>query len=214
MPTSVSIGEWSVTIRSPAQRASSALRAPHWRSCCATTAIASRSVTSKSSPATGMNPASGALSSRWLTCRTWCGGAPGPKTPLIISPIWISLAAPRQAGRRWWGCGAGESGGGCQTVVELGHGSDGTWRTPAGWTAFYDSLTVPPVDEHRGALPFRAAQLYGLMVDAVRGDDVPRYVATAGVLAHYVGDACQPLHVSRLHHGVPGAGEAAGPSAC
>jgi hypothetical protein len=64
------------------------------------TAIASPSVTSKSLPATGMNPASGALSSRWLTCRTWCGGAPGPKTPLIISPIWISLVAPRQAGRR------------------------------------------------------------------------------------------------------------------
>jgi hypothetical protein len=96
---------------------------------------------------------------------------------------------------------------GGQTLMELWHSSDGTWRTPAGWTAFYDSLTDAPVDEHRGALPFRAAQLYGLMADAVRGDDVLRYVATAGVLAHYVGDACQPLHVSRLHHGVPGAGE-------
>ena len=96
---------------------------------------------------------------------------------------------------------------GGQTLMELWHSGDGTWRTPTGWTAFYDSLTDPPVDEHRGALPFRAAQLYGLMVDAVRGDDVLRYVATAGVLAHYVGDACQPLHVSRLHHGVPGAGE-------
>ena len=96
---------------------------------------------------------------------------------------------------------------GGQTLMELWHSGDATWRTPAGWTAFYDSVTAPPVDEHRGALPFRAAQLYGLMVDAVRGDDVLRYVATAGVLAHYVGDACQPLHVSRLHHGVPGAGE-------
>ena len=96
---------------------------------------------------------------------------------------------------------------GGQTLMALWHSGNGTWRTPAGWTAFYDSLTPPPADEHRGALPFRAAQLYGLMVDAVRGDDVLRYVATAGVLAHYVGDGCQPLHVSRLHHGVPGAGE-------
>jgi hypothetical protein len=96
---------------------------------------------------------------------------------------------------------------GGQTLMELWHSGDGTWRTPAGWTAFYDSLTDPPADEHRGALPFRAAQLYGLMVEAVRGGDVLGYVATAGVLAHYVGDACQPLHVSRLHHGVPGAGE-------
>ena len=96
---------------------------------------------------------------------------------------------------------------GGQTLMELWRSGDGTWRTPAGWTAFYDSLTDPPADEHRGALPFRAAQLYGLMVEAVRGGDVLGYVATVGVLAHYVGDACQPLHVSRLHHGVPGAGE-------
>ncbi len=30
-----------------------------------------------------------------------------------------------------------------------------------------------------------------------------RFVAAAGVLAHYVGDASQPLHCSYLHHGVP-----------
>src|SRR5262249_36956151 len=29
------------------------------------------------------------------------------------------------------------------------------------------------------------------------------YVCAAGVLAHYVGDACQPLHVSMFHHGHP-----------
>ena len=96
---------------------------------------------------------------------------------------------------------------GGQTLMALWYSGDATWRTPAGWTAFYNSLPTPPTDEHRGALPFRVAQLYGLMVDAVRGADMLRYVATAGVLGHYVGDACQPLHVSRLHHGVPGLGE-------
>jgi hypothetical protein len=79
----------------------------------------------------------------------------------------------------------------------------GKWRTPAGWTEFYDSLAKPPVDKHRGALPFRVAQLYQIMVDAVTDHDLARYICAAGVLAHYVGDACQPLHVSRLHHGDP-----------
>lgn len=41
------------------------------------------------------------------------------------------------------------------------------------------------------------------MVDAVRRRSLARYVAAAGILAHYVGDACQPLHVSHLHHGRP-----------
>jgi hypothetical protein len=34
---------------------------------------------------------------RLLTCPTWCGAAPGPKTPPIISPIWISLVGPRRS---------------------------------------------------------------------------------------------------------------------
>jgi hypothetical protein len=93
---------------------------------------------------------------------------------------------------------------GKRTLMALWLSGDTKWRTPAGWTAFYDSLPDPPADKNRGALPFRVAQLYGLMVEAVRGADVLRYIATAGVLAHYVGDACQPLHASRLHHGLPG----------
>ena len=48
------------------------------------------------------------------------------------------------------------------------------------------------------------AQLYQVMVDAAQDKDLIHYIAAAGVLAHYVGDACQPLHVSRLHHGLPG----------
>lgn len=89
-----------------------------------------------------------------------------------------------------------------KTLMEL-WGEGGDWRTPAGWTAFYDSLASSPKDRHRGALPFRVAQLYDVMVAAVEAKDIARFVTAAGVLAHYVGDACQPLHVSRLHHGLP-----------
>lgn len=89
------------------------------------------------------------------------------------------------------------------SLMQLWDGGDPSFRTPAGWTAFYDSLPSPPADKHRGSLPFRVAQLYGLMVQATAAGDVRRYIASAGVLAHYVGDACQPLHISRLHHGQP-----------
>jgi hypothetical protein len=33
--------------------------------------------------------------------------------------------------------------------------------------------------------------------------DAPKFVCAAGVLTHYVGDACQPLHISYLHDGDP-----------
>jgi len=42
------------------------------------------------------------------------------------------------------------------------------------------------------------------MVDAVHQGNTTDFIAIAGLVAHYVGDACQPLHVSRFHHGHPG----------
>jgi hypothetical protein len=77
-------------------------------------------------------------------------------------------------------------------------------RTPAFWTQFYDDLPEPPEDKHRGALPFRVKQMYDLMVEAVSKGDAREFIALAGTMAHYVGDACQPLHVSMFHHGRPG----------
>ena len=82
-------------------------------------------------------------------------------------------------------------------------------RTPQAWTAFYDAMPAePPLkrvpDSHRGVLPFRVAQIYDAMVSFVRAKDLTKFVCAAGVLAHYIGDACQPLHVSHLHHGRPG----------
>jgi hypothetical protein len=47
------------------------------------------------------------------------------------------------------------------------------------------------------------------MVDSLKNTTLPKekrlqsYLCAAGVLAHYIGDACQPLHVSYLHHGLP-----------
>ncbi len=93
--------------------------------------------------------------------------------------------------------------GNVSTLMQLWE-SDPDSHTPQAWTKFYDSLADPPPDQHRGALPFRVRQLYVAMVDFVRQGDVPSFICAAGVLAHYVGDACQPLHISHLHHGHEG----------
>jgi len=69
------------------------------------------------------------------------------------------------------------------------------------WNRFYDSLGV---GFKRGALPFRVWQIYLQMVRSVKAKNLDEFICAAGVLAHYVGDACQPLHVSFLHHGRPG----------
>ncbi|GHO69914.1 hypothetical protein KSC_088060 [Ktedonobacter sp. SOSP1-52] len=68
------------------------------------------------------------------------------------------------------------------------------------WNNFYDALNM---DAKRGALPFRVWQMYDEMVAALKQQDVASFVCIAGTMAHYVGDACQPLHVSYLHHGHP-----------
>lgn len=69
------------------------------------------------------------------------------------------------------------------------------------WNRFYDSLSV---GFKRGALPFRVWQIYNQMVRSVKAKKIDEFICAAGVLAHYGGDACQPLHVSFLHHGRPG----------
>ena len=71
----------------------------------------------------------------------------------------------------------------------------------ARWNRFYDSLDVDAED--RGALPFRVWQIYQDMVQFARDRDVVRFLCAAGIVSHYVGDACQPLHASFLHHGRP-----------
>ncbi len=67
------------------------------------------------------------------------------------------------------------------------------------WRKYYDDVK----DDSRGCLPFRVWQIYGAMVDALEAGDVVRFVCAAGLLAHYVGDACQPLHISYMFDGDP-----------
>ncbi len=61
-------------------------------------------------------------------------------------------------------------------------------------------------DASKGTLPFRVWQIFSAMKGYAQKKDVARFVAAAGVLAHYVGDACQPLHISFMYDGVPQAG--------
>jgi hypothetical protein len=79
---------------------------------------------------------------------------------------------------------------------------------PDVWNQFYESVEDlldggPIRPEHRGLLPFRVWQIFDAMVGFVKADQMPQFVCAAGVLTHYVGDACQPLHVSFLHDGDP-----------
>ncbi len=79
---------------------------------------------------------------------------------------------------------------------------------PDVWNRFYDAvrdlLTGGEIEQkHRGLLPFRVWQIVDEMVEFARAGEGDKFVCAAGVLAHYVGDACQPLHISYLHDGDP-----------
>ena len=70
------------------------------------------------------------------------------------------------------------------------------------WRNYYNSIGATQARE-RGMVPFRVWQLYKEMVGYVQQGQVAQFVAAAGVLSHYVGDACQPLHGSYLSDGDP-----------
>ncbi|WP_024515146.1 hypothetical protein [Bradyrhizobium sp. Tv2a-2] len=71
------------------------------------------------------------------------------------------------------------------------------------WKAYFDGFAAKDVGPEEGALPFRVWQIWDAMVAYLKKGDVLRFVAGAGVMAHYVGDASQPLHCSYMHHGIP-----------
>jgi len=87
-----------------------------------------------------------------------------------------------------------------KTLLQLCN-EDSSRVNPQFWMDYY----VRVGDRSKGLLPFRIQQLYQEMVLALKGTtpDVPRFVAAAGVMAHYVGDACQPLHASFMFDGDP-----------
>jgi len=85
-----------------------------------------------------------------------------------------------------------------QTLMSLYEKDPGSLTTDT-WRQFYQSIDV--TRSKMGSLPFRVRQIYEAMVQYVHDRKVSEYVAAAGILAHYVGDAAQPLHASRLHDG-------------
>jgi hypothetical protein len=85
----------------------------------------------------------------------------------------------------------------------------GTNITPEAWQRYYEEMAQRAAatgnnDEasqyrsplKQGILPFRIWQFFDAMVGFVKAGDVEGYVTAAGTLAHYVGDAAQPLHGS------------------
>jgi len=70
---------------------------------------------------------------------------------------------------------------------------------PDVWMNYYTRVK----DSEKGLLPFRVWQFFDEMVDAALQQDVKRFVCAAGIVAHYVGDSCQPLHISFLYNGEP-----------
>lgn len=74
------------------------------------------------------------------------------------------------------------------------------------WTAYYDAVDQQHSNQepdNRGLLPFRVWQIFDAMVYYVSRGEVENFVCAAGILSHYVGDACQPLHISYLFNGDP-----------
>lgn len=72
----------------------------------------------------------------------------------------------------------------------------------ATWKAYYQAIGFTTASS-QGILPFRVWQIYKEMEHFVKVKDVDSFIAAAGILAHYVGDACQPLHGSMFDDGDP-----------
>ncbi len=69
------------------------------------------------------------------------------------------------------------------------------------WMEYYTDSKVK--DSTKGCLPFRVWQIFSAMVKSVENGNVVDFVAAAGILSHYVGDAAQPLHISFMYDGIP-----------
>jgi hypothetical protein len=78
------------------------------------------------------------------------------------------------------------------------------------WLQFYKDAPHPKNDDsqakhvNNGSLPFRVWQVFDELVRFRREGKQAEFLAAAGVLAHYIGDACQPLHGSMHADGLFG----------
>jgi hypothetical protein len=77
------------------------------------------------------------------------------------------------------------------------------------WLSFDKDAPVPSAptarSNNQGVLPFRVWQICARIADYAKQEDGARFLTAAGCLAHYVGDACQPLHCSQHSDGLNGA---------
>jgi hypothetical protein len=75
------------------------------------------------------------------------------------------------------------------------------------WDSYYENIDWQGMNMERpvskGLISFRVWQIWDYMVAALEKKQADRFLFAAGVLAHYVGDACQPLHSSYMSNGDP-----------
>ena len=79
--------------------------------------------------------------------------------------------------------------------------ADADLLTAAKWNEYFDAFPVAVNELHRGILPFRVWQFFERMKDYA-ADEPAKFIAAVGILSHYIGDACQPLHGSTMSNGV------------
>lgn len=75
---------------------------------------------------------------------------------------------------------------------------------PKVWLAYFADAKVKQSHAEKSLLPHRVWQIYQEMVSFAKKGKNKEFVCAAGVLSHYIGDACQPLHISFMHDGDPG----------
>jgi hypothetical protein len=99
-------------------------------------------------------------------------------------------------------------GGDGQTLM-AGYQVDEDSLDHSNWLSFYKAAPVPSAStatsNNQGALPFRVWQIFAQIVEFAKKGDGASFLTAAGCLAHYVGDACQPLHSSQHSDGLNGA---------
>jgi hypothetical protein len=68
------------------------------------------------------------------------------------------------------------------------------------WSKWYiqNEKTQP---RSQGLLPFRVWQFFDEMVRSLKAGEIDKFLCAAGIVSHYEGDACQPLHGSYLSNG-------------
>jgi hypothetical protein len=95
-----------------------------------------------------------------------------------------------------------------KTLMAL-YQSDENTLNYSNWLNFYKSAPVPSestsISNAKGALPFRVWQIFAKLSGFAKQGEGARFLTAAGCLAHYIGDACQPLHSSQHSDGLNGA---------